>query len=163
MLRTLPTAHTCPSAGTGKSSLVCAISIGLGGRTTLLGRAEDLKDYVRRAHGVQTGWVEVTLSSGQPGRPYTVRAGEGVGRPGCPAMRARPGALQGCPCTTMARGARPAQVRLAGGAAPGRVQPTRLYRVPPDDRGTPPAATPNPLHPHPPHTPRRFCVRCAAR
>ncbi|KAL4440548.1 hypothetical protein ABPG75_003549 [Micractinium tetrahymenae] len=59
--------------GTGKSSLVCAISIGLGGRTTLLGRAEDLKDYVRRGDDVQTGWVEVTLSSGQPGRPYTVR------------------------------------------------------------------------------------------
>ncbi|PSC71853.1 Structural maintenance of chromosomes 5 [Micractinium conductrix] len=59
--------------GTGKSSLVCAISIGLGGRTNLLGRAEDLQDYVRRGDDVHGGWVEITLSSGNPMRPHVVR------------------------------------------------------------------------------------------
>lgn len=32
----------CISLGTGKSSIVCAICLGLGGSTTLLGRAKDV-------------------------------------------------------------------------------------------------------------------------
>ncbi|PRW39176.1 Structural maintenance of chromosomes 5 [Chlorella sorokiniana] len=57
--------------GTGKSSLVCAICVGLAGRTNLLGRAEDVSSFVRK--GSQSGWVEITLSSGDPMRPHKVR------------------------------------------------------------------------------------------
>lgn len=57
--------------GTGKSSLVCAICVGLAGRTSLLGRAEDVSSFVRR--GASAGWVEITLSSGNPMRPHVVR------------------------------------------------------------------------------------------
>lgn len=45
--------------GTGKSSIVCAICLGLGGSTTILGRARDLKDFVK--HGKDSGFVEITL------------------------------------------------------------------------------------------------------
>eukprot|EP00775_Hariotina_reticulata_P010125 gene10125-10283_t len=51
--------------GTGKSSLVCALCVGLGGSTKLLGRADNVRDYIRR--GADSGWVETTLSGG-PGR-----------------------------------------------------------------------------------------------
>ena len=60
-----PTHH--PS-GAGKSSLVCAICIGLGGSPFILGRSRDVGEYVRR--GSQRGWVEITLSRG-PGLPST--------------------------------------------------------------------------------------------
>lgn len=48
--------------GTGKSSLVCALCIGLGGSTRLLGRADNLRDFVQR--GCDEAWTEVTLSGG---------------------------------------------------------------------------------------------------
>ena len=59
-----------PAAGTGKSSLVCAICVGLAGKTSLLGRAEEMSAFVRR--GSQAGWVQITLSSGDPMRPHVV-------------------------------------------------------------------------------------------
>lgn len=40
-------------AGTGKSSLVCAICVGLAGRTNLLGRAEDVSSFVRKGSQVR--------------------------------------------------------------------------------------------------------------
>ena len=49
--------------GTGKSSLVCAICIGLAGGQKLLGRAEDVSSFVRR--GCDFGEVEITLSNGE--------------------------------------------------------------------------------------------------
>ncbi|KAI5064926.1 hypothetical protein GOP47_0020257 [Adiantum capillus-veneris] len=45
--------------GTGKSSLVCAIAIGLAGEPQLLGRASSIGDYVKR--GEESGWVKLTL------------------------------------------------------------------------------------------------------
>lgn len=74
-LGTLPAATLllcCLVAGTGKSSLVCAICVGLAGKTTLLGRAEDVSSFVRR--GAASGWVQITLSSGDPMRPHVVGA-----------------------------------------------------------------------------------------
>jgi chromosome segregation ATPase len=51
-----------PPPGTGKSSLVCALCLGLGGSTKLLGRADSIKDYVQR--GCEEAWTELTLSGG---------------------------------------------------------------------------------------------------
>ncbi|XP_024515429.1 structural maintenance of chromosomes protein 5 [Selaginella moellendorffii] len=50
--------------GTGKSSLVCALAIGLGGEPQLLGRAGHIGDYVKR--GEDCGWVEITLRGDSP-------------------------------------------------------------------------------------------------
>lgn len=46
--------------GTGKSSFVCALCVGLAGSTRLLGRADDVGSYIRR--GKNSGQVEVTLA-----------------------------------------------------------------------------------------------------
>lgn len=48
--------------GTGKSSLVNALCLGLGGNAALLGRADRVSDFVRKGHS--TGSTEVHLSSG---------------------------------------------------------------------------------------------------
>ncbi|XP_026695844.2 structural maintenance of chromosomes protein 5-like [Ciona intestinalis] len=45
--------------GTGKSSIVCAICIGLAGRTSLLARAKEIGDYIQ--HGKQQATIEVEL------------------------------------------------------------------------------------------------------
>ncbi|XP_066922667.1 structural maintenance of chromosomes protein 5-like [Clytia hemisphaerica] len=45
--------------GTGKSSIVCAICLGLGGRTNLLGRAKLLSDYVK--HRKKEATIEIEL------------------------------------------------------------------------------------------------------
>lgn len=45
--------------GTGKSSVVCAICLGLGGSPTLLGRAKDIGDYVK--HRTNEAMVEIEL------------------------------------------------------------------------------------------------------
>ena len=57
--------------GTGKSSFVCALCIGLGGSTKLLGRADKLSEFVKR--GEQSGYSEITLATGDPDRPLVVR------------------------------------------------------------------------------------------
>ncbi|KAI8462241.1 MAG: P-loop containing nucleoside triphosphate hydrolase protein [Monoraphidium minutum] len=57
--------------GTGKSSLVCAICIGLGGRPQLLGRADNLRDFIRR--GCDDAWTEITLSGGPGCTDWLVR------------------------------------------------------------------------------------------
>ncbi|MEW5312584.1 MAG: hypothetical protein WDW38_004208 [Sanguina aurantia] len=57
--------------GTGKSSFVCALCIGLAGSTKLLGRADNLQDYVRR--NCTSFFTEITLSSGGSARPTVVR------------------------------------------------------------------------------------------
>lgn len=71
----------------GKSSLVCALCLGLAGATSvrppvnaappppltrpqLLGRAKELKDFVKR--GESSATVTVSLSSGNPARPLVV-------------------------------------------------------------------------------------------
>ncbi|KAL0040483.1 hypothetical protein WJX77_008439 [Trebouxia sp. C0004] len=55
--------------GTGKSSFVCALCLGLAGGTTLLARADNVKDFIRR--GEDEGSVTITLASGEP-RPLVV-------------------------------------------------------------------------------------------
>ncbi|KAF9183789.1 Structural maintenance of chromosomes protein 5 [Haplosporangium sp. Z 767] len=45
--------------GTGKSTIVCALALGLGWNTNLLGRAKDISEFVK--HGSDKGWVEIVL------------------------------------------------------------------------------------------------------
>ncbi|KAJ2718581.1 Structural maintenance of chromosomes protein 5 [Coemansia sp. Benny D115] len=49
--------------GTGKSTIVCAIALGLGEKTVVLGRAKDIGEFVK--HGHAQGSVEITLASQQ--------------------------------------------------------------------------------------------------
>ena len=51
--------------GTGKSSVVCAICIGLGYSTSNLGRAKELGEFVK--HGAKDATIEITLK-GMPGK-----------------------------------------------------------------------------------------------
>ncbi|GLI64044.1 hypothetical protein VaNZ11_007205 [Volvox africanus] len=57
--------------GTGKSSLVCALCLGLNGSPKTLGRADDIKAFVRR--GAHSFWTEITLSSGCEERDHVVK------------------------------------------------------------------------------------------
>ncbi|KAI1294565.1 Structural maintenance of chromosomes protein 5 [Mortierella claussenii] len=45
--------------GTGKSTIVCALALGLGWNTSLLGRAKDISEFVK--HGSDKGWIEIVL------------------------------------------------------------------------------------------------------
>ncbi|KAG0286881.1 Structural maintenance of chromosomes protein 5 [Dissophora globulifera] len=45
--------------GTGKSTIVCALALGLGWNTKLLGRAKDISEFVK--HGADKGWIEIVL------------------------------------------------------------------------------------------------------
>eukprot|EP01083_Nonionella_stella_P126190 381817_1 len=45
--------------GAGKSSIVCALCLGLGGATKSIGRAKEVKDYVKKSH--KEGWIELEL------------------------------------------------------------------------------------------------------
>ncbi|KAJ1981450.1 Structural maintenance of chromosomes protein 5 [Dimargaris xerosporica] len=45
--------------GTGKSTIVCAIALGLGGATSLLGRAKDISEFVK--HGYERASIEIEL------------------------------------------------------------------------------------------------------
>lgn len=51
--------------GTGKSTLVCAICLGLGWKTSHLGRAKDIGEFVK--HGAKKGYIEIELA-GDPAR-----------------------------------------------------------------------------------------------
>lgn len=51
--------------GTGKSSFVCALCVGLAGSTKLLGRADDIASFIRR--GTDQGEVKVTLADERGG------------------------------------------------------------------------------------------------
>lgn len=57
--------------GTGKSSFVCALCIGLNGSIKNLNRSDDLCEYIR--HGATSFWIEMTLSSGAAGPDYVIR------------------------------------------------------------------------------------------
>ncbi|WFC98940.1 Structural maintenance of chromosomes protein 5 [Malassezia yamatoensis] len=57
--------------GTGKSTVVCAIALGLGWKPSVLGRAKDIASYVKLGH--QQGWVEIELQGLQDGPNLTVR------------------------------------------------------------------------------------------
>lgn len=45
--------------GTGKSSLVCAICLGLGGATKVIGRAKDAQDFIK--YGCDAATIEIEL------------------------------------------------------------------------------------------------------
>jgi chromosome segregation ATPase len=47
--------------GTGKSTIVSAIALGLGYHPKELGRAREIKEFVKREEGIQDGWVELEL------------------------------------------------------------------------------------------------------
>lgn len=47
--------------GTGKSTLVCAICLGLGSKTDTLGRAKDISDFVK--HGAREAEIEIELAA----------------------------------------------------------------------------------------------------
>lgn len=51
----------CGPNGTGKSSIACAIALGLGGHPSLLGRASQLGSFVKR--GETDGWIEIELQA----------------------------------------------------------------------------------------------------
>lgn len=55
--------------GTGKSTVVCAIALGLGWKPSVLGRAKDVASYVKLGHS--QGWVEIELQ-GNPGERNVV-------------------------------------------------------------------------------------------
>lgn len=59
----------CGPNGTGKSSIACAIALGLGGHPSLLGRASQLGSFVKR--GETDGWIEIELQ-GAPGQSNPV-------------------------------------------------------------------------------------------
>ena len=58
--------------GTGKSTLVCAMVLGLGGKPAVLGRAKEPRDFIK--HGMDTAIVETELYGG-PGshQNYIIR------------------------------------------------------------------------------------------
>ncbi|CAG8569881.1 44430_t:CDS:10 [Gigaspora margarita] len=47
--------------GTGKSTIVCAIALGLGWNTSLLGRAKEISDFVK--HGQERASIEIELKN----------------------------------------------------------------------------------------------------
>ncbi|WFD32277.1 Structural maintenance of chromosomes protein 5 [Malassezia sp. CBS 17886] len=57
--------------GTGKSTIVCAIALGLGWPPTVLGRAKDAASYVKL--GKASGWVELELQGMPGGRNVVIR------------------------------------------------------------------------------------------
>ncbi|KAJ1963725.1 Structural maintenance of chromosomes protein 5 [Dipsacomyces acuminosporus] len=57
--------------GTGKSTIVCAIALGLGEKPALLGRAKDISEYVK--HGHQKGSVEITLAGARPNTSIKIK------------------------------------------------------------------------------------------
>lgn len=47
--------------GTGKSTIVCAIALGMGSRPDVLGRAKDLMEFVK--HGATDATIEIELKT----------------------------------------------------------------------------------------------------
>nr|WJN25110.1 structural maintenance of chromosome protein [Pseudozyma flocculosa] len=61
----------CGPNGTGKSSIACAIALGLGGHPSLLGRASHLGSFVKR--GETDGWIEIELQAWQDSTNPVIR------------------------------------------------------------------------------------------
>jgi structural maintenance of chromosomes protein 5 len=55
--------------GTGKSTVVCAVALGLGGKPDVLGRASTLGDFVK--HGYESATIEIELKSAE--EPFIVK------------------------------------------------------------------------------------------
>lgn len=56
--------------GTGKSSIVCAIALGLGWKPSVLGRAKDVASYVK--HGAEDAVIELELETKDEAEPNVV-------------------------------------------------------------------------------------------
>eukprot|EP01114_Cavostelium_apophysatum_P013290 TRINITY_DN3181_c0_g1_i2.p1 TRINITY_DN3181_c0_g1~~TRINITY_DN3181_c0_g1_i2.p1 ORF type:complete len:997 (-),score=332.14 TRINITY_DN3181_c0_g1_i2:85-3075(-) len=56
--------------GTGKSSIVCALCLGLGGATKILGRAKEVGEFVK--NGMENGFTEIDLC-GKNGKTVTIK------------------------------------------------------------------------------------------
>ncbi|GMH78800.1 hypothetical protein TL16_g07942 [Triparma laevis f. inornata] len=52
--------------GSGKSSILCALCLGLGGSPVLLGRADDVREFIM--HEKDKGSIEIELTEGDSGR-----------------------------------------------------------------------------------------------
>ncbi|BFY96965.1 hypothetical protein BsWGS_00005 [Bradybaena similaris] len=57
--------------GTGKSAIVCAICLGLAGKTNTLGRASELKDFIK--YGADRACIEIELFNPHDARNYIIR------------------------------------------------------------------------------------------
>ncbi|KAJ2470037.1 Structural maintenance of chromosomes protein 5 [Coemansia sp. RSA 2322] len=66
--------------GTGKSSIVCAIALGLGENTSVMKRAKDISEFVK--HGHAHGSIEITLATGEAGGGGAVRIRREIHREG---------------------------------------------------------------------------------
>lgn len=85
--------------GTGKSSLVCALCVGLAGSTKLLGRADDVGSYIRR--GTTESQVTVTLAKEGGGEYVIMRKMKKAADGGVKGAQSE-FSIDGAPCT-MAR------------------------------------------------------------
>ena len=54
----LPSLRNSPN-GTGKSTIVCAIALGLAGKPDVLGRSKEIQEFVK--HGAEKASVEIEL------------------------------------------------------------------------------------------------------
>lgn len=52
--------------GTGKSTIVCAIALGLGGSPALLGRAKNIAEFVKTGEDEATIKIELKQTGGKP-------------------------------------------------------------------------------------------------
>lgn len=57
--------------GTGKSTVVCAIALGLGWKPNVLGRARDVAAFVKQ--GYEDGWIEIELKGAEGERNVVIR------------------------------------------------------------------------------------------
>lgn len=57
--------------GTGKSSIVCALALGLGGDPSILGRAKSIGEFVK--HGATNGFIEIDIANQKGKKPTTIR------------------------------------------------------------------------------------------
>lgn len=57
--------------GSGKSTIVCGLVLGLGGSPKLLGRAKQIKEFIR--HGAHEAWVELELAKAKNGKNVVIR------------------------------------------------------------------------------------------
>lgn len=57
--------------GTGKSAIVCAICLGLAGKTSTLGRASELKDFIK--YGAERASIEIELFNPHDAKNYVIR------------------------------------------------------------------------------------------
>ena len=59
--------------GSGKSSLVNGIALALGSKTNVLGRAQDIGEFIRNHPGVHQAELEIELLNAlEPGKNYTI-------------------------------------------------------------------------------------------